>query len=137
MKSKLPQRYPQSAALPYRLNGRGIDVLLVTSSSGKRWVIPKGLIETGLSPAASAAKEALEEAGAEGRIAKRSIGSYTYEKWGGVCDVEVFPLAVKALYEEWDEDHRKRKWVSLDEAVRRLDEKDLKRLVERLPKVLK
>jgi len=135
VKSNLPRRYAQSAALPYRHDGNGLEVLLVTSRSGRRWVVPKGLIEPGLSAAASAAKEALEEAGVEGRIGKRPLGSYSYEKWGGVCDVEVFPLAARVLYDEWDEDDRQREWVSLDEAVRRLEERDLKRLVERLPKV--
>ena len=136
MSPRRPPRYAQSAALPYRVNGTGIEVLLVTSSRGRRWVIPKGLIEGDLSPAASAAKEALEEAGVEGRMRKRSLGSYTYEKWGGTCEVEVFPLAVKREHDAWDEDFRTREWVSLEEAVRRLVEDDLRCIVEALPEVL-
>jgi 8-oxo-dGTP pyrophosphatase MutT (NUDIX family) len=135
VKSREPRHYPQSAALPYRANGRGIEVLLVTSRSRRRWVIPKGLIEADLTPAASAAKEALEEAGVEGRMPERALGSYAYEKWGGICDVEVFPLAVKRVHETWEEDFRTREWVPLEEAVRRLAEADLKRLVEALPRV--
>jgi len=112
-----------------------LQLLVVTSRSRRRWVVPKGLIEKGLSAADSAAKEAFEEAGVEGRIHKHSLGAYSYEKWGGVCDVEVFPLAVQYLYEEWDEDDRIREWVSLAQAVKRLEEKDLQRLVRALPKV--
>lgn len=137
MKANPERRYPQSAALPYRRNGKGLEVLLVTSSSGRRWVVPKGLIEPGLTPAASAAKEALEEAGVEGRIAKRALGTYAYEKWGGVCDVAVFPLAVKREHDAWEEDHRLREWVPLDEAVRRVAENDLKDLVASLPRVVR
>lgn len=137
VKTNVPRRYPQSAALPYRKNGKGLEVLLVTSRSRRRWVVPKGLIESGLSPAASAAKEALEEAGVEGRIAKRALGTYSYEKWGGVCDVEVFPLAVKREHDAWEEDHRLREWVALDEAVRRVAEKDLKDLVALLPRFVR
>ncbi len=132
----MKRRHPQSAALPYRVNGEGLEVLLVTSRSRRRWVIPKGLIEGDLSPAASAAKEALEEAGVEGRMRKKPLGSYSYEKWGGVCDVEVFALAVKRIHDRWDEDSRTREWVSIEEAVRRLGERDLKRLVRALPETV-
>ena len=131
------RRYAQSAAMPYRWSGKGLQVLVVTSRSRRRWVVPKGLIEAGLTAADSAAKEAFEEAGVEGRIHKRSIGAYSYEKWGGVCDVQVFPLAVEYLYDEWDEDDRIREWVSIAQAVKRLEEKDLQRLVRALPKVVR
>lgn len=136
MKASHPPRYPQSAALPYRRNGAGLEVLLVTSSRGRRWVIPKGLVEPDLTPAASAAKEALEEAGVEGRLAAEPLGTYTYEKWGGVCEVEVYPLCVQRIHAAWDEDHRLREWVSVEEAVRRLVEDRLRRLVEALPGAL-
>ena len=47
----------QSGAIPLR-NGR---VCLITSSNGKRWVIPKGLIDPGHTAGETALQEAWEE----------------------------------------------------------------------------
>ena len=58
--------YRQSAVIPYRKRPNGLEVLLVTSRKGTRWVLPKGVVEPGMTPAASAAREALEEAGIRG-----------------------------------------------------------------------
>jgi len=132
VKPKESLRFEQSAALPYRGKGDRLEVLLVTSSRGRRWVIPKGFVERDLSPAESAAKEALEEAGVEGRLGLKALGTYTYEKWGGVCEVEVFPLRVKRVRNRWEEDFRQREWVSVEEAVRRLVGDELRRIVEGL-----
>jgi phosphohistidine phosphatase len=60
--------YRQSAVIAYRRRPRGVEVLLITSRKGTRWVLPKGVVEPGLSPATSAAKEALEEAGVRGTV---------------------------------------------------------------------
>ena len=73
----------QAAAIPLR-NGR---ICLVTSSNGKRWVIPKGLIEPNQSAGECALQEAWEEAGLTGVLQQEPIGSYVYEKWCGVCHV--------------------------------------------------
>jgi 8-oxo-dGTP pyrophosphatase MutT (NUDIX family) len=92
----------QYAALPYRLNaGFRPEFMLVTSRETRRWIIPKGWPKKGKSPQHSAAREAFEEAGVVGAIAKRSVGSFSYKKrleTGGivVCEVRVFPLEVKA-----------------------------------------
>jgi phosphohistidine phosphatase len=67
--------YRQSAVIPYRRGPSGLEVLLVTSRKGTRWVLPKGVVEPDLSPAASAAKEALEEAGVRGPIDDEPLGA--------------------------------------------------------------
>lgn len=121
--------YRQSAALPFR-NDRGLlEILLITSRRKKRWVIPKGVVELDLDPASSAAKEALEEAGIEGELSSRSIGSYQYEKWGGTCSVEVFSMAVEATYDAWPESYRDRHWLDPVEAAERVNEPDLKKII--------
>ncbi len=63
----------QAAALPVR-NGK---VCLVTSSNGKRWVIPKGLIEPGQTAGETALQEAWEEAGLVGVLEPDPIGSFS------------------------------------------------------------
>jgi len=54
--------YRQSSVIPYRFKHQRIEILLITSSSNKHWVVPKGIHEPGMSARSSAAKEALEEA---------------------------------------------------------------------------
>jgi phosphohistidine phosphatase len=95
-------------------------------------VIPKGIVETDLSPAASAAKEALEEAGVEGRIDAEPLGTYTYRKWGGTCTVEVYAMAVDTIHELWLESERQREWLAPGEAATHIDEPELKELIQNL-----
>jgi len=62
--------FRQSAVVPFRTKDGVTEVVLVTSSSNKNWVIPKGRIEKLMSPEKSAAKEAFEEAGVLGDVSK-------------------------------------------------------------------
>lgn len=129
----------QIAALPYRFEGTGSDaglrVLLVTSRATKRWVVPKGNIAPGLSPAASAAAEAEEEAGVCGALCPVPLGAYRYRKKRGsgaslMVDVDVFPLAVTQEMADWKErDQRERRWFSLAAAADAVDETDLRDLI--------
>ena len=122
--------YKQSGVIPYRFIDDQIQILLVTSRSGRRWVIPKGIIEPDLSPQESAQKEAYEEAGVSGEISGKSLGTYSYKKWGGTCTVTVFLLKVEEILEDWEESYlRTREWMSVEEAVTRVDERKLKDLI--------
>lgn len=47
-------------------------------SDGERWTFPKGGCESGETPAQAAAREAVEEAGAIGRVRPDAIGAYRY-----------------------------------------------------------
>lgn len=124
--------YEQSAVVPYRLRKSRLEILVVSNQSGSRWVLPKGLVEDDLSPAESAAREAYEEAGAMGEVSAKSVGCYSYTKWGGRCEVEVFLLAVETLYEEWPEtDYRKRRWLSPEEAVEEVDQRVPRKLLKK------
>ena len=110
------------------------EVLLVSSRKKTRWVVPKGIQEPDLSAAESAAKEAWEEAGARGEVDPSPLGQYQYEKWGGVCTVDVFAMRVTELVgdEHWEESHRDRKWMSPKAAANVLRETDLQTMVRRL-----
>lgn len=130
--------YVQSAVIPYRMSGGAPEILLVSSRKKTRWVVPKGIQEPELSAAESAAKEAWEEAGARGEVDPSPLGHYQYEKWGGVCTVDVFAMRVTELVEdeEWEESHRDRKWVSPKAAVKLLKEHDLRTIVHNLEQSL-
>lgn len=118
-----PESYVrQAAALPIR-NGR---ICLVTSSNGKRWVIPKGLIEPGQTAGETALQEAWEEAGLVGTLRQEPIGSFIYEKWCGVCHVTVFAMDVTEMRQVWPERNiRQRIWTTPAGAVERLDDAGL------------
>jgi 8-oxo-dGTP pyrophosphatase MutT (NUDIX family) len=123
--------YRQSAVIPYRRGPSGLEVLLVTSRMGSRWVLPKGVVELDLSPAASAVKEALEEAGVRGTIDDEPLGTYQYRKWGGTCTVQVFAMEVEEEVADWPEaGMRKRAWLTVDDARRRVDEEGLRQIFD-------
>lgn len=112
----------QAAAIPLR-NGR---VCLVTSSNGKRWVIPKGVIEPQQTAGETALQEAWEEAGLTGVLQQEPIGSFTYEKWCGVCFVTVFVMEVTETAQDWPERNlRQRAWLSPATALERIDDPGL------------
>jgi len=75
----------------------------------------------------------LEEAGVEGQAAPASLGSYSYEKWGGTCSVEVYAMRVTREHEHWLENFRTREWVPLEIAAQRMQESDLRRIMSTLP----
>jgi 8-oxo-dGTP pyrophosphatase MutT (NUDIX family) len=129
--------FDQSAAIPYRYEDGEPRLLLVTSRRKKHWVVPKGIIEPHLSPSESAAQEAWEEAGIRGRVRPEPVGEYEYDKWGGTCRVRVFLLEVTEELTEWPEAFfRERRWVSVAEAARLVDQAGLRRLLLLIPGLL-
>ena len=136
-KRKLSKRGRQCAALPLQERDGETHVLLVTSRETRRWVLPKGWTEK-RGGAKQAKQEAFEEAGIIGRVATKPIGAYAYPKRldGGdtvTCDVEVYPLAVDRLLDEWPEmDQRERRWFTLPEAAMVVEEGGLVTLMLRL-----
>ena len=117
----------QSGVIPYRIINGQIEVMLITSSGSKRWVIPKGLIEPDMTSQDSAAKEAWEEAGVLGQVFPNLMGIYEYYKSGCTWQVDVFLLQVETVLDNWPEAYkRKRQWVSIPKAIKRVDEPDLK-----------
>ncbi len=123
--------FNQSAVIPYRFNDDCYEILLITTIKKKHWIIPKGVIDPGLSPTESAVKEAREEAGIEGRIVSKCLGTYSYKKWGGTCHVEVYLFEVDNMLDQWPEkDLRKRQWFSVKKAVSTLREDTLKKIIK-------
>jgi 8-oxo-dGTP pyrophosphatase MutT (NUDIX family) len=130
----MPRRR-QYAALPYVVVGDRVLVLLVTSRDTGRWVVPKGWPKRKRTPAELAALEAFEEAGIEGEVSKRPIGSFTYGKrLRGMlsvrCKVDVFALRVTAEHLDWPErSERTRCWMRPEAAAEGVDEAELGELI--------
>jgi 8-oxo-dGTP pyrophosphatase MutT (NUDIX family) len=129
-----PDREPraQFAALPWRRGAQGqVEVLLITSRETRRWVIPKGWPIKGKSSAKSAAREAFEEAGVRGKLKKKPVGAYAYDKRlkNGRLQrvrVTVFALEVTEEAEVFPEaSQRDKLWAAPAEAARAVEEPEL------------
>lgn len=116
----------QSAALIVH----GGRVCLVTASSGRRWILPKGTLERGQSLAECAVNEAWEEAGIHGRAGRRPLVRYDSRKAGRPCVVSVFRLAVEDIADRWPERGlRRRRWVSITQAIAAIDIPEVRKLL--------
>ena len=116
----------QHGALPFAIGGNGeIRVLLVTTRGRGDWIIPKGWPIRGLTAAATAAREAFEEAGVIGNIVgDKPVGFYRYEKQRTsrrviTCEVTVFLLAVERQLRKWPEkSQRDTRWFAPADAMK-------------------
>ncbi len=141
--SQLRPDESQVAAVCYRRTGRTIEFLLVRTGRG-RWSFPKGHMERSLTVWEAAAREALEEAGAVGVIARRHFASYRHKKRALRSEVVVRAYLLEVLRTvEPPEAHRRPKWFRPHEARARLAaarkakyRKDLHLVVDRAVRLL-
>lgn len=135
--SKNGQSFDQASAVPYRFRNGQLEFCLITSSSGRKWAFPKGIIGKGESPAQTALKEAEEEAGLTGEIRGRPLGKYQYSKLGRSLTVIVMLMRVRKAAAQWDEaDIRERRWVLADDAVAVVERPRLRRFLREAVKRL-
>lgn len=123
----------QVAALCWR-RAPHLEILLLTSLRTKRWILPKGWPEEGMTLASAAAREALEEAGVAGEMEPEPIGHYRYikEKAGYALPVrvELFSLKVTQQRRNWAEKgEREIVWLPAERAAARVDERSLRHLL--------
>jgi len=124
--SSVPSYIRQAGAIPVK---DGL-VCIVTSSNGKRWVIPKGIIDPGHTAREAALQEAWEEAGLAGTLRAEPVGTYLYDKWGGTCQVIVFLMDVGEAAADWPECKvRQRRWVSPAEALDLIEDRGLREVI--------
>lgn len=125
----------QVAAICWRLRGRDVQVLLVTSRGTGRWIVPKGWQIAGHDGAASAATEAWEEAGVRGTVSPDPVGTFSYVKLlddGGGLPVTatVYALRVRSQLKSWPEmSQRRRRWMSPRKAAALVAEPELAALL--------
>ncbi|MEO5621457.1 MAG: NUDIX hydrolase [Cypionkella sp.] len=132
----------QYGAMCWRMHRGKIEVLLITSRDTGRWVIPKGWPMNGREASEAAAQEAWEEAGVRGEVTADSLGIFGYDKVLGpkkavACQVEVFPLRVHELQDNFPErKQRRRKWFAAKKAATKVNEPELRQLLKDLPGLL-
>jgi ADP-ribose pyrophosphatase YjhB (NUDIX family) len=137
-KAKKGERIRQVAAIPFRVNASGeIEVMLVTSRTTVRFIVPKGWPMKGKSGRRAATIEAQEEAGVLGKTQKEPAGAYSY--WKRLAnrfvrvDVIVYLLEVTEELANWPEaKRRQRAWLAPADAAMLIDEPDLSTLVSKL-----
>lgn len=116
--------------------------MLISSRDTGRWVIPKGWPISGLTPPQTAAREAFEEAGLGGRIGKKPLGQFDYDKKlddGSIqrCQVTVFGLESMIQHPEWPEQgQRNQAWFSLGKAANAVQEPGLAKIIRQLKDAL-
>ncbi len=128
---------PQAAVVPICRGKDVVSVCLVTSLKKKSWILPKGIVDPGETPAQAALKEAFEEAGLKGRIVGDPLGSFQDSKWGATVDVTVFLMEVDACMDRWGESHmRQRHFAPLAEAHKLVKKPALRRMLRKARKRL-
>jgi 8-oxo-dGTP pyrophosphatase MutT (NUDIX family) len=123
----------QFAALPFRIRGKEIRVLLITTRKKRRWSVPKGWPIAGCEPPRTAEIEAYEEAGLIGRAKPKSVGRYIHHKRKRkiICEVELFPFEVSKREKQWPEKgQRDAIWISARRAARMVHKPQLRRLIQ-------
>ena len=137
-KAKKGKAIHQVAAIPVRRGAEGhVEVLLITSSTTQRFIVPKGWPMKGKSGRRAATIEAREEAGVIGVALKKPLGIFAYwkrlsERFVNVV-VTVYLLPVAEELPEWEEaSKRKRAWLTPVDAARLIDEPQLASIVQGL-----
>jgi 8-oxo-dGTP pyrophosphatase MutT (NUDIX family) len=124
--------HQQAAVIPYRIRKTRVEVALVTTSTGRGWIVPKGSVDEGERPRDAAIREAKEEAGLSGVVARKPVGRYVHKKRKRLRRVEVYMMRVTTELEHWlEDDIRRRRWMRVADAVERLRE-ELQPFVNRL-----
>jgi ADP-ribose pyrophosphatase YjhB (NUDIX family) len=129
----------QAAAIPWRRTAQGgVEVLLIRWKNEDKWGIPKGKEDFGHDLRHTAANEALEEAGVEGVLSAKPMGSFSYCKSrGGECLVEVYDLRVTTVHDSYREaSHRLREWFDLPTAAEVVGRKQVRKLIVELGEML-
>ena len=113
-----PHTPRQSGVIPFQRRANDTAFCLITTSSGRRWTFPKGIIERGDSARETALKEALEEAGLHGTLVDDVIGSFEQTKWGQTFRVAVYLMEVTSEDRVWEEQgFRQRRWCDAATAL--------------------
>ena len=133
-------RSEKAAVIPYRIRKARLEVALVTTSNGKRWSVPKGSIDAGEHPRDAAIRDAEEEDGLRGLVARKPLGRYEHVNDRGRCSVAVYVMRVTKVLEHWlEDDIRRRRWMKSEAAAACLREElhpflqDLERVLELEP----
>jgi 8-oxo-dGTP pyrophosphatase MutT (NUDIX family) len=114
----MAQLYRQAAVVPFRIRDERVEIALVTTLRGKRWVIPKGSLDEGERSQDAAIRETEEEAGLIGDLERKRLGRYYFTRANERYVVDVYLMQVTTVLDHWLEaDLRRRRWIAVDKAA--------------------
>lgn len=121
----IPFRYRSSFESDGAESEKGVEVLMINSTSGPGLLFPKGGWENDETVEEAAKREAIEEAGVRGEILG-CLGCYNFKSKTlqdefspeGLCKAAMFALLVKEELQCWPEQNtRTRSWLTIPEAL--------------------
>lgn len=120
----------QLGLLPYTFIDRKLHLLLVTSSSGNRWIFPKGRQEPDMTPHEVAVMEAVEEAGVLGTL-RQDLRTRCQMADGRF--LQLYAMKISKLLKHWPEEHaRRRRLFPFSDALEMIGDPGLVKAVRRL-----
>jgi 8-oxo-dGTP pyrophosphatase MutT (NUDIX family) len=126
----------KAAVIPYRIRKERVEVALVRTSNGKGWIVPKGSVDDDERPREAALREAEEEAGLLGVLARKPLGRYLHSNGDSRYQVDVYLMRVTEVLEHWLEDKlRQRRWMRIPDAAACL-RKELRQFVHAVESVV-
>jgi 8-oxo-dGTP pyrophosphatase MutT (NUDIX family) len=115
---EMARLYRQAAVIPVRIRDERVEIALVTTLSGKRWILPKGSLDEGEQSRDAAIRETEEEAGLIGDLERKPLGRYRFKRSNERYVVEVYLMHVTVVLDHWLEAGvRRRRWIAIDKAA--------------------
>ena len=125
-----PSGMCQLGILPYIFKDRRLHLLLVTSSSGNRWILPKGRQEPDMNPHEVAIMEAVEEAGVLGTL-RQDLRIRCQMADGRF--LQLYAMKISKLLKSWPEMNvRRRRLFPLSDALEIIGDSGVAKAVRRL-----
>lgn len=110
-------------AFPFLLKKGKIQIIIITSTSGKSWILPKGHPENHLNKSQVAELETYEEAGVKGNIINSKLRKEFKRDEDNM--LIIYPLLIKDILDTWPEqDIRERRLVSIKKALNLVTKKE-------------
>ncbi|HEV7683402.1 MAG TPA: NUDIX domain-containing protein [Pyrinomonadaceae bacterium] len=117
-----------AGAVVFRKHDAQLQYLVVSSSDGINWVVPKGHIDPGETPEVAALRELAEEAGVLGEIVA-SLSARDFVKSGKAARVQFFLVRETGAMDSsenrtirWEDESAARQLLTFDEARAALNE---------------
>ncbi|MCK5697224.1 MAG: NUDIX hydrolase [Gammaproteobacteria bacterium] len=111
-------------AFPFLIKKGKLYIMIVSSTSGKSWILPKGHPEDKLKHSQVAALESYEEAGIKGLIFNRKLGKEFKQKKEAL-NLLIYPLLITKILNKWQEESiRKRQLVTINKALTLVTKKE-------------
>ncbi len=125
-----PSGMCQLGLLPYTFIDRKLHLLLITSSSGSRWILPKGRQEPDMTPHEVAIMEAVEEAGVLGTL-RQDLRTRCQMADGRF--LQLYAMKISKLLKSWPEENtRRRRLFLLSDALEIIGDPGVVKAVRRL-----